>query len=118
MIEQLHPGMGTKIIQFAPWFNLTRTLHEQYYFYWLSLFICHGILIEDFLVENKDEKRFVEAKVIPGINALIKHFGVAPLIVSLPRHSDDPDNLATYPQFVIDDIWANLSMIRTRRNSR
>ncbi len=109
ILDIVHPGLSNIIIQFAPWFNKTRILNEHYYFYWLSLFICHGVLIEDFVVSNKDEKIFVNKKVVPSFNAIYERFGVKPLIVSLPRHSLDPENLGKYPKFVIDEVWEHLS---------
>ena len=79
--EGLYSKMEIKDI--TSWFNLTRLKGGYYYFYFLSLFIYHGILFENYLLEDREEGEFINAKVLTSILAIEKFFGVKPLIVPL-----------------------------------
>ena len=52
----------------------------EYYSNFFILFVCHGILFENFLISGK-EKDFTEKVVLPAINEVIKKTGLKPLIV-------------------------------------
>ncbi|MBF0538628.1 MAG: hypothetical protein HQL03_10295 [Nitrospirae bacterium] len=53
-----------------------------YYTRFLSLFICNGILFENF-VTNEEEARFTSNIVQPSLNKIEFYFGIKPLIVPL-----------------------------------
>ena len=55
---------------------------KLYYLNFLTRFICHGILFENF-VTNKDEYEFFSNVVFPIFIEITEQFGVKPLIVSL-----------------------------------
>lgn len=58
----------------------------------LPLFICHGILFENYFVNyNKDENRFTYNVVIPAFIKISKVFGVKPLIVPLISYKEEGD---------------------------
>ncbi len=73
---------GVEVSDFSDWFLKSRTLSEEYYLYYLALFLVHGVLFENFLF-NKDEQFFTETKVLPAFQKLTEMFGVRPLIVPI-----------------------------------
>lgn len=66
----------------SDWFYSHGKTAQTYYPYLLSLFICHGILFEDF-VTNEEEERFSHDVVFPAFEEITKRFGVRPLIVHI-----------------------------------
>jgi hypothetical protein len=62
------------------WFNAHRNIDGYYYLHYLALFICFGVLFENFIFEN-GEKEFTEQKILPSFYKLQEIFGVKPLIV-------------------------------------
>jgi hypothetical protein len=68
-----------------------------YYHYFLSWFIAHGILFENFLTEG-DEGRFTRDIVWPAFEKVTRHFGLKPLIVRLlPEESENDPYWCWYP---------------------
>ncbi|MEK6673092.1 MAG: hypothetical protein AABY42_06395 [Nitrospirota bacterium] len=63
---------------------------KEYYKYFLSLFICHGILFENFIT-NEEEERFSKSVVFPAFRQVVADFGLKPLIVPLVPHSQASD---------------------------
>ncbi|OGF26658.1 hypothetical protein A2477_03245 [Candidatus Falkowbacteria bacterium RIFOXYC2_FULL_47_12] len=78
-----HPKMVNDIVNFSKWFDSTRFLNKSYYFYFFSLFICHGVLFENFLIEDKEEAAFIKEHVLGSFKEVHKFFGVKPLIMPL-----------------------------------
>ena len=68
------------IFDFSDWFNQHKNIDGYYYLHYLALFICHGVLFENFILGN-GEKEFTEQKILPSFLKLIEIFGVKPLIV-------------------------------------
>jgi len=84
-----YPKMKTSITDFSNWFNKQKKKSKQYYYiYYLSIFICHGILFENFLT-NEEENEFTYKKVLPSLKKLQKIFGIKPLIVPLAPIEDE-----------------------------
>lgn len=71
-----------KLYDFLEWFNDSRT-KSSYYFNYLSLFICHGILFDNFLWEDEEELTFIKEKLEPSLFEVESMFGVKPLIYPL-----------------------------------
>jgi len=98
------PEMNGKIVNFFDWFNLTRK-GEYYYLYYLSLFICGGVLFENFLQNDSKELSFVESKIIPSFNKAVEIFGVKPLIYPLlPLENECQKDWLAYPIHTKDYI--------------
>lgn len=71
----------------------------------LTLFVMHGILFEDFLSENSEERRFVETVLRPAFSHVEKVFGVRPLITHLQPTSIESELFwMAYPAGVLDII--------------
>lgn len=69
----------------------------SYYHRVMALFICHGVLFENFFYEGA-EGVFVNDIVLPAISKVTKHFGLKPLIVRLlPMESESDPYWCWYP---------------------
>lgn len=68
------------IFDFSDWFNGHKNIDGYYYLHYLALFICHGVLFENFILGN-GEKEFTEQKILPSFFKLAEIFGVKPLVV-------------------------------------
>ncbi len=69
---------------------------SDFYTNFLTLFVYHGILFENFLTSKDVEGDFTESIVLPAINNIINRTGVKPLIVPL-----EPLDMET------DSFWLN-----------
>ena len=70
------------LYNFLDWFNRHR-VETEYYFHYLSLFVCHGILFDNFMWDDEEEASFLEDKFIPSVVEVERHFGLKPLIYPL-----------------------------------
>lgn len=84
-------------------FDLSKWLHEQggnakgYYKAFLSLFLKHGILLENFLVGGK-ELSFTKDVILPAILEIETETGLRPLIVALePTEIEDSKFWLSHP---------------------
>jgi hypothetical protein len=80
------------------WYGRKGRIPEKYYLYYLSLFICHGVLFENFLT-NEEEINFTKNVVWKDFKKVYKKFGVRPLIVPI-EPLEDENNIYwwCYPQ--------------------
>ena len=76
----------------------------EYYPYCLALFVCNGILFENFLIDNKEEK-FTNEIVMPAFLKIKKYFGIKPLIVPLVPQNEASDKYWwCYPEYIEKEI--------------
>jgi hypothetical protein len=67
-----------------------------------SLFVCNGILFENYFVSsNKDERKFTSDVIIPAFKKINEIFGIKPLIVPLVNREEDG---YLFWQFYPDDL--------------
>lgn len=93
------PKIKNKTYNFTKWFNATRKLTEYYYLYYLSLFVCHGVLFENFLIDDEFESDFTMKKFLPSFKKIEKMFGVKPLIYPLLPFENEKNKLwLSYPK--------------------
>ena len=79
-------------IDFSCWVSHERTA-KYFYLRRMALFICNGILFENFVAADESELRFAREKVIPSFVEAVRLFGVRPLIVPLlPLESEGSDH--------------------------
>ncbi|QQS61457.1 MAG: hypothetical protein IPN70_00780 [Candidatus Moraniibacteriota bacterium] len=71
----------SSIVEFSDWFNEHRVIGE-YYSQYLALFLTHGILFENYLIEGA-EVEFTQKRFIPSFQEIIQTFGIKPLIVPM-----------------------------------
>ncbi len=101
LCQKFIPNFNTyTVIDMTKWFNDTRN-DKAYYFNYFSLFIAHGILFENFLVGDKEEKDFLQAKFFPSIAKIKEVYGMGPLIYPLlPREYEEESSWLFYPKEV------------------
>lgn len=95
------PSLTDKVFDFSDWFGETRFLTEYYYLYFLSLFVCNGVLFENFLSGDKEEESFINEKLLPSFDEVERIFGVKPLIYPLlPFNSAKNTYWYSYPESI------------------
>ncbi len=73
----------------------------EHYKKFLTLFIAHGILFEDYLFEDHHEKHFIEQVLKPAFDWVETYFGYKPLITKLnPTSVESPIFWLAYPSSV------------------
>ncbi len=101
------PKLKGSVVDFTGWFNDSREATDSYYFHYLSLFVCHGILFDNFFFNDDEENKFIIAKFMPSFERVVKHFGVRPLIVPLlPLDHERSNHWLYYPASVKEDLRA------------
>ena len=81
----------------SKWYEKKGGRARMYMKYYLALFICHGILFENYLTQ-KNEKNFTYNVVIPAFKEVEKLFGLKPLIVPImPSMEKDEVYWWSYP---------------------
>ncbi|MCX6753315.1 MAG: hypothetical protein NTW62_03175 [Candidatus Nomurabacteria bacterium] len=65
------------------WYDRNGNDASHYYTNFLLLFVCHGILFENFLTSKDSEGDFTKNIVLPSINEIENLTGVKPLIVPI-----------------------------------
>lgn len=77
----------------------------EYYEMFLCLFIQNSILFENFVLEDKEELRFVTEIFLPSFIKIKNKFGIKPLIVALSPTNIEGDKFwSSYPGQEIDFI--------------
>lgn len=96
---ELLPDADGKVFDISPWFRRKGSKPKDFYLYYLALFVCYGILFENFSAkEEMAENNFNKEIVFPAINKLIDIFGVKPLIVpAIPVESESHSHWWHYP---------------------
>jgi len=89
--------LSNKIKDASCWVNKISGQAKDYYPQFLALFVCNGILFENFLIKGDKEEANLTAKiVIPSFNKIVKYFGVKPLITNLLPLNDATDSTWFY----------------------
>jgi hypothetical protein len=100
LLNSQHEGMTENIMDFSDWFNRTRYLTNHYYYYFLSLFICNGVLFENYLINDKHESDFIKKNVLDSFARVTEYFGVKPLIY--PLSPLESEQLRSWYSYTID----------------
>lgn len=99
------PLLKDSIIDYTVWFNKNRHATEHYYLYHLALFICNGILFDNFFFNDIAERDFIIQKILPSFDKVTEMFGVQPLIVPiLPLDSERSHEWLYYPETTRESI--------------
>ena len=67
----------------SAWLKKLGGTPDKYYKKFLTLFLKHGILFENFMLEDEHEKKFARDIILPLFDEIYKESGHKPLIVSL-----------------------------------
>lgn len=78
-----------QLYNFTEWFNETRTMGPDYYFFFLLIFIKNAILFDNYVLSDKFENEFIEKKIIPSIKDIVQVLGIKPLIFPLVETEDE-----------------------------
>lgn len=85
------------IFDASSWFRSQGTTASEYYLAFLLLFVRHGILFENFLLDRR-ELSFTENVVLPTLAAIRNELGLKPLIVALePTEVEEDRYWKCYP---------------------
>lgn len=76
---------------YSDWLKRNGKTAEKYYEKDLLLYICHGILFENFLLKGEDGK-FTEKIFLPAFEKVTKISGLKPLIVPIPPMDNEDDS--------------------------
>jgi hypothetical protein len=105
------PDIDKKIFDVSFWKKRKGKSLEDFYIYYLALFVRNGILFENFLL-NEEESGITKNIVIPAFKKLEKLFGIKPLIVRmLPRNNEEELFWFHYPGF-LKPVIKNMIKIR------
>lgn len=105
LLQENIPGIDMRdIVDISEWFNNHRHFSSWYYVVYLSMFVCHGILTENF-IDNRGEGEFVREKMLTSFAAVEDLFGVRPLIVpTVPLNLEENDFWWYYPESLKNKI--------------
>ena len=82
----------------AWWIEENGKKTSLFYPYYLAMFICHGVLFENFLV---DDKQLIDELFLPALDIVYREFGLYPLVVPLsPIESEYDLHWRQYPSEV------------------
>jgi len=99
------------IFDISDWLESRGSKAESYYISYLSLFMCHAILFENFLIDGGGEEKLTRNIVLPAIQKMQKKFGCKPLIVRLiPKGIENDPSSSFYPQKIIDHFKAHYKL--------
>jgi hypothetical protein len=82
LLTEFHPNFINSIVDASDWLLAGGRIKPGYHHY-LALAIADGILFENFLPDDAQERSFLIERVLPSFDFLVAHFGVKPLIVRL-----------------------------------
>jgi hypothetical protein len=82
LFKEAYPDLDFPAVDFSDWRKHTPP-DEPNYLRFLAIFVCHGILFENYLATDDSELRFVRERVAPAFDEIERRFGVKPLIVRL-----------------------------------
>jgi len=104
---------GVDVFGMSQWIEHNGKTAAEYYNKFLALFVCHGILFENF-VTDESEAEFEDMVVIPALENVKKIFSVEPIICPL---ASDPNDMYwwSYPS-EIEKILEKTDVVNTANN--
>lgn len=102
-------NINVTIVDDSAWIDRHHRGHlVSHYRKFLTLFILHGVLFEDYSLDDKEERKFIQKVLEPAFKSVEKKFGCRPLIAQLtPTTVESPEYWISYPRKV-------LSLVRER----
>jgi hypothetical protein len=97
LLTHAFPGFERHLRDYSHWFSAARRA-EDCYLHYLALFIFDGILFDNFVSADPEERRFACRKVQPCFAKAVETFGVKPLIVRLlPTDTENDEHWRAHP---------------------
>lgn len=90
ILSHILPGAEKSVVDMSSWVLANGKTASTFYARYLSFFICHGILFENFILQYEEEA-FTREVVLPAILQLESLLGVKPLIVPLCPFANESD---------------------------
>ncbi len=90
ILSRILPGAEKSMVDMSSWVIENGNKASTFYARYLSFFICHGVLFENFILQYEEEV-FTREVVIPAIVQLETLLGVKPLIVPLCPFANEND---------------------------
>jgi hypothetical protein len=106
LFKPLYPDVG--MYDISVWIKKKGKNAFENYPYFLSLFLCNGILLEAFNLNSAEELNFIGDVILPAYNRVVGIFGIKPIIVKL-FNGEEMRDLFWYchPQFLLQYIDKN-----------
>lgn len=102
IMERVMPGSTNYLFDSSEWLKNNGGVAKRYYKKYLALFLVHGVLFENFLLDE-NERDFTKNVFIPSFEKIEKLFGLKPLIVALnPTEIEGSEFWNSYPQQIED----------------
>ncbi|MFA6050365.1 MAG: hypothetical protein WC761_04180 [Candidatus Paceibacterota bacterium] len=96
----------------SEWYKKSGESVREYYKHVFTLFLVHGILFENFLIENETEAQFVREVFLPAFMEIVRETGRKPLIVALdPTEMEGHDFWMYYPHHSKNHIKSKLNLL-------
>ena len=91
------PHLKDNVFDISEWILKNGASAKEYYKYFFLLFVAHGILLENFLLEGK-ELEFTKEVILPALFEIEQEFGIKPIIVALePTEVEDSKFWLAHP---------------------
>jgi len=107
------PNYRSAMYDGSDWLKAQGPTAQSYYAPFLSLFVRHGILIENFMLQGK-ELDFTRAVFLPAFVEVIKATGLKPLIVPIePTDTEGDKYWLCYPHETAEFVTNRLKMTKS-----
>ncbi len=80
----------------SEWYSKSGGVVEKYYKNIFTMFLTHGVLFENFMVEHESEVAFIRSVFLPAFIEIYRETGVKPLIVPLSPTDIESDLFWSY----------------------
>ena len=97
-----------EIQDFSEWFKRNGGSANKYYEKYLSLFVCYGILFENFLLSG-EEAELTKNLVINNIEKIKEKFGYTPIIVKVDDTSEGDQYWYSYQDFLKKIVYDKIN---------
>ncbi len=102
LLERIIPDSREYLFDASDWLKSQGGKSDKYYEKFLVLFLCHGVLFENFLLD-KTEFDFNQNIFLPAFLKIEKEFGIKPLIVAIaPTEIEGSEFWNSYPHQIED----------------
>jgi len=105
---------GLQLFDASPWYASKGGKAKESYQYFIALFLCHGILFENFITDGR-EREFTLLVAKPSIEKIEKRFGLKPLLIQLALENDL--NERYYPEDMASEVLRCLSKCKAKDSS-
>lgn len=114
LINPLNLFFDADIFDISKHYERNGLVAERYYTYFFSLYICYGVLVENYLLDDK-QTAFTRDIVLPNFRKVSELFGLKPLVVHLGP-SGEEENLywRYYPTSIEGEIKKQIKGIKKK----